>query len=174
MVFRKSHQKAKVNIVEVVEMIRSKQTETTDSIDSPKISDTTPVNTESETAFHEDVERVKINCCDVIKVSGGQKLKEMYPAITGVYRKTTIPSFRPTYIKITPPTVYISQPEVQKNSPVVGYSWGLSKAPQAKWGYIRSTKTGACPTMAGRWKIYNKISRRWEEDKRLRLRCVDI
>ena len=155
-------------------MIRSKQMEPTDSIDSTKISNITPVNTDSETEFHEDVERVKIDCCDVVEVYGGQKLKKMYPTIIGVYRKTKIPSFRPTYVKITPPTVYISQPEVHKNSPVLGYSWGLSKSPQAKWGYIRSTRTGACPTMAGRWKIYNKISQRWEEDDRLRVRCVDI
>merc|ERR1712142_210416 len=152
LVFRKSPQTTKVDIVEVIERIRSNQMETTNSIESNDISLTTSVNTESKTVFHEDVERVKVDCCDVIKVYGGQKFKKMYPTIAGVYRKTKIPSFRPTYVKITPPTVYISQPEVQKNSPVLGYSWGLSKSPQAKWGYIRSTRTGACPTMAGRWK----------------------
>ena len=101
LVLKKSPNTAKVNIVEVVEMIRRNQRELTDSIDSTEISNTTPVNADSETEFHEDVERVKIDCCDVVEVYGGQKLKKMYPTITGVYRKTKIPSFRPTYVKIT-------------------------------------------------------------------------
>jgi hypothetical protein len=160
----------KIDIVEVIEILKSKQTENTN------IEETT-----QKKQFYEDVtdiivvekdtEDVEILCCEIVKMISTGKVVKAYPSILGEYRKTNIPSNRPIYAKDSPPIRYLSQPQSDKQ--VLGYSWGVSQTPEAKWGYIRSSKAGTCPTMAGKWKVFDKGSRRWLVDNTLKVVCQE-
>jgi len=160
----------KIDIVEVIEILKSKQTE------SPKVADTTtkrpffkdiPDRNEVETV----TEEVEMICCKVVRVQSTAKVAQVYPSILGEYRKTKMPSDRPIYAKLGSPMRYLSQPQSDKH--VLGYSWGVSQTPQAKWGYIRSSKAGPCPTMAGKWKVFDKETKRWLVDKTLKIVCKE-
>ena len=99
------------------------------------------------------------------------KVANAYPSFLGKYRKTNIPFNRPIYAKDSLPVRYLSQPQSDKQ--VLGYSWGVSQTPEAKWGYIRSSKASTCPTMAGKWKVFDKRSRRWLVDNTLKVVCQE-
>ena len=51
------------------------------------------------------------------------------------------------------------------------YNWGVSRAPLARWGYLRSAYGGLCPAHSGDWRVYQPDSQLWLPDYSLTLTC---
>ena len=93
-------------------------------------------------------------CCDHIRISSEGKVRAMYPHILGDYQY-----YDPLYY-IKPGStkpLYLTQPKATGH--VWGYTWGVTLSLEARWGYIRSGYSAPCPTMAGQWKVYDKVSK---------------
>ena len=170
MVIKRSEQSSSVDIVEVLEIIRN-----TPVKNSEKEQTTEPDESFDEIFYHDaeiiDSEETDNICCDVVIVISTDTVANFYPAILGEYRKTNLGTTLPIYAKGSTPVQYLSQP--QSDGEVLGYSWGVSPAPEAKWGYIRSSKSAPCPTMAGQWKVFHKGTNRWGVDTTLKVVCKE-
>ena len=108
---------------------------------------------------------MKNGCCGHIKIRSSGLVRAMYPHILGDYKH--VDSI--TYIKPSTRPVYLSQPE--PTGLVWGYTWGVSQARGARWGYIRSGHTSPCPTRAGTWKVYDRLTKTWVMDTTLQVLC---
>ena len=108
---------------------------------------------------------MKNGCCGHIKIRSSGLVRAMYPHILGDYKH--VDSI--TYIKPSTRPVYLSQPE--PTGLVWGYTWGVSQARGARWGYIRSGHTSPCPTRAGTWKVYHRLTKTWVMDTTLQVLC---
>ena len=111
----------------------------------------------------EDFETI---CCAHIKISSTGKVQAMYPFILGDYMYIN----SSTYIKQVGKLLYLTKPE--PTALIWGYTWGVSLSAKAKWGYIRSGYNAPCPTIAGMWTVFDKITRRWVVDTTLHLECT--
>ena len=189
MVSKKMGKTTKIDIVEVIEILKSKQTESprkeemTTTTRKPKNyrndaetfattkRTTSRIILNNRNPVENTTEEVDIICCKIVTIVSQDKVAHVYPTILGDYRRTKIVSERPIYAKLGAPIRYLSQP--QSDTHVLGYSWGVSQAPKAKWGYIRSSKAGPCPTLAGRWKVFDRHTKRWTEDSTLQIVCKD-
>ena len=193
MVSKKFGKTTKIDIVEVIEILKSKQTEkpkkedtTTTTTKRPKTKNFPATKNDVETfitkrTFPKDIphrkkvdtatKEVDVTCCRIVNIISRGLVSQVYPTIMGEYRRTKMPSDRPIYAKMGSPMRYLSQP--QSDQQVLGYSWGVSQTPKAKWGYIRSSKAGPCPTLAGKWKVFDKNSKRWLEDTTLQIVCKE-
>jgi len=186
-VSKKMGKTTKIDIVEVIEILKSKQTEgpkkeeLTTTTRTPK---NFPNRNDAETfattrrtilknrnKVETSREEVEVICCKIVSIVSQDKVAQVYPTILGDYRRTKIVSERPIYAKLGAPIRYLSQP--QSDTHVLGYSWGVSQTPKAKWGYIRSSKAGPCPTLAGKWKVFDRDTKRWIEDSTLQIVCKD-
>ena len=116
----------------------------------------------------EDAEQVP--CCDNIKISSKEKVMEMYPFLLGDYKQIESKSNRNLYSKSGKQQLYLSLPK--SAGQVRGYTWGVSQSPEAKWGYIRSSKGSSCPTMAGQWKVFDRNTKKWVVDNTLQVVCT--
>ena len=104
-------------------------------------------------------------CCSHIKISSEGKARAMYPHILGKYQ--IIDS---SYdIKLGKKPLYLTQPE--SAGPIWGYTWGVNHSPVSKWGYIRSSYTTPCPSMAGQWTVFDKNTKKWAVDRTLKVTC---
>ena len=108
-------------------------------------------------------------CCKSIRISSQGLAKTLYPFLPGEYKMVNTDSLNPIFVKKGRRQLFLSKPVSESN--ILGYSWGVSQAPEAKWGYVRSTKSSACPDMAGMWKVYDRISNRWTRDLTLTVTC---
>ena len=119
--------------------------------------------------LEEDVEIIQMACCKSIRISSQGLAKTFYPFLPGEYKMVSTDSLNPIFVKKGRRQLFLSKPVSESN--ILGYSWGVSQAPEAKWGYVRSTKSSACPDMAGMWKVYDRISNRWTRDLTLTVTC---
>jgi hypothetical protein len=119
--------------------------------------------------LEQDVEIIQMICCKSITISSQGRTKTLYPFLPGEYKMMSTDSLNPIFVKKGSRKLFLSKPVSESN--IVGYSWGVSQAPEAKWGYVRSTKSSACPDMAGMWKVYDRISNMWTRDLTLTVTC---
>ena len=112
---------------------------------------------------------VEFYCCGRIQISSYGLVEEMYPFILGNYEQIETNHQQITFVKTGPPKMFLIQPETTEH--VWGYTWGVSRSAKAKWGYIKSSSISPCPTMAGRWKVYDQNIKRWVMDKTLLVEC---
>ena len=122
----------------------------------------------TETA--EDSEIVDWNniCCKSIKISSSGRARHLYPSIMGDYRMVGKKSKTPIYIN-TGDRIFLYKPERENRT--LGYSWGVSHSPLARWGFIKSTLAGGCPDMGGGWRVYDRKMRRWAKDITMIVKC---
>jgi hypothetical protein len=123
------------------------------------------------TSLAEDEEhqrKAESTCCGHVKISSEGAVRAMYPHILGDYKHIS----SSYYVKPGPKPLFLIQPEPTEL--VWGYTWGVSPAAEAKWGYIRSGYTASCPTMADQWKFFDRNTKRWEVDTTLQVLCRDI
>ena len=113
----------------------------------------------------EDSGKAESACCGHIKISSEGKVRAMYPHILGDYKHVE----SSYYVKPGPKPLFLTKPEPTEL--VLGYTWGVSQAAEAKWGYIRSGYTSPCPTMEGQWKFFDRNTKRWEVDTTLQVLC---
>jgi hypothetical protein len=136
------------NVEKVLKVIKSNRKPRNDI---SKIEETFISGPFSETEIlydgHNWNERENITCCDRIRISSSELVSEMYPFILGQYKNIQRKSKKRVYIKEGRRQLFLSQPE--SAGQVRGYSWGVNHSPTAKWGYIRSSKSYACPTLPG-------------------------
>ena len=116
----------------------------------------------------DDTEIVQWNeiCCKSIKISSSGRTRHLYPFILGDYKITERKSNTPIYNK---QDLFLFKPA--RESSLHSYSWGVSRSPLARWGYIRSSLAGGCPDMGGRWKVYDGKMNRWAKDITLVVKC---
>ena len=119
--------------------------------------------------IEEDAEIIEMVCCKSIRISSRDRTKILYQFLLGEYKMVEREFMKPIYVKEGNRKLYLSQPVSQ--SRILGYSWGVSHTPEAKWGYVRSSKASACPDMAGQWKVYDKNMKRWSRDLTLSVTC---
>ena len=127
------------------------------------------------------VEKIEVVCCDQIQVRSEGLLASLFPGIPGNYSKLVESSSSPVWKHQSAP-LYISKPhakkKVRQSAWLPGlkyfcqsYSWGVTKVPEARWGYLRSHFGGVCPTLGGRWTVYDQNIKRWRIDKTLVIFC---
>ena len=112
---------------------------------------------------------VETTCCGQVIISSYAEVREMYPFILGIYKQRETQHPVNLFMKSGTSEIFLIQPET--TNLVWGYTWGVSRSPEAKWGYIRSTSSAACPTMAGKWKVFDNSRKRWVMDQTLRVEC---
>ena len=122
--------------------------------------------------IEEDAETIEIDCCKSIRISSTASTKLFYPFLLGEYKMEKRESKKPIYVKAGQRTLYLSQPV--SHSRVLGYSWGVSQTPEAKWGYVRSNKASACPAMEGQWMVYDRKINKWTKDITLSVKCGPV
>ena len=169
MVTKRIVQSNKIDIVDVLKILRNKQ------IQGTKEQTTKTVEFFND-IFHPvteniDSDKVDTVCCEFVSITSSDTLANLYPNILGEYRKTYQGTFQPIYAKYSNTVQYLSQPK--SDSDVLDYSWGVSPTPEAKWGYISSSKSAPCPTMAGQWKVFHKDTKRWVVDKTIKVICTE-
>ena len=127
------------------------------------------------------VEKIEVVCCEEIQLSSQGLLATLFPGILGNYSKLVESSARPVWKHQSAP-LYISKPhakkKVRQSAWLPGlryfcqnYSWGVTKVPEARWGYVRSRFGGVCPTLGGRWTVYDQNIKRWRIYKTLVIIC---
>ena len=107
-------------------------------------------------------------CCKSIKISSSGRARHLYPSIMGDYRMVGKNKKTPIYIK-TGDRIFLYKPERENRT--LGYSWGVSHSPLARWGFIKSTLAGGCPDMGGGWRVYDRKMRRWAKDITMIVKC---
>ena len=110
-----------------------------------------------------------ITCCGQIIISSYAQAREMYPFILGIYKQRETLHQVNLYIKTGTPEMFMIQPET--NSQVWGYNWGVSRSSETNWGYMRSASHAVCPTMADKWKVFDKSIKSWVMDQTVRVKC---
>ena len=114
-------------------------------------------------------DEIETTCCGQLIISSYGEVREMYPFILGIYKQRETQHPANLFLKTGTPAMFLIQPET--TNLVWGYTWGVSRSPEAKWGYIRSASNAVCPTMAGKWKVFDKNSQRWVMDQTLKVEC---
>merc|ERR1712110_1143477 len=114
------------------------------------------------------------SCCPKIRIFSLGLMSQLYPSLIGVYTKINISSSshdkRQLYRMAKPDAqFYISRPTPSSN--VVHYSWRVNNNTDTLWGYIRSSSSGVCPTMGGRWRVFDKTIKKWRNDFSLSVTC---
>ena len=113
--------------------------------------------------------RTMLVCCKSVCLSSNASTKFLHPFLLGEYTMVEKELNKPIYMKKGNQNLYISQP-VSKN-PMLGYNWSVSHLPNAKWGYMGSTKNSACPDTASPWQVYDKDIKRWVRDLTISVTC---
>ena len=118
----------------------------------------------------QDTEIVDWNniCCKSIKISSSGRARHLYPSIMGDFKMVGRSSKTPIYIK-PGERIFLYKPERENHT--LGYSWGVSHSPLARWGFIKSTLAGGCPDMGGGWRVYDRKMRRWAKDITMVIKC---
>ena len=110
-------------------------------------------------------------CCSKIRISSHRKVKEMYPFVLGIYEKMDTKDSQNIFVNSDPPEeMFLIQ--LKTTETVWGHTWGVSQSDEATWGFIISTGYLACPSMAGRWTVYDNSIKTWVSDYTLRVFCI--
>ena len=87
----------------------------------------------------------------------------MYPFILGDYKQ--IQENPKGFLKIGQPKMFLLQPETP------GYTLGVTRSLEARWGYIRSARAKPRPTWATGWIVFDKNTQAFVVDETLQVEC---
>ena len=124
--------------------------------------------TDQNIHHHIEIEEL-IVCCKSIRISSKNKRQMIHPFLVGEFILMEKEFFKPIYVKKGKRSLYISQPVAA--NPLLGYSWGVGHSPGAVWGYMSSSKSSACPHMAGPWQVWQKERKSCTRDLTVIVTC---
>jgi hypothetical protein len=113
-----------------------------------------------------------LSCCKSVWISSNASTEFLHPFLLGEYTMVEKKLHKPIYVKKGNQKLYISQPI--SHNPMLSYNWSVSHLPNAKWGYMGSSKNSACPDTAGPWQIYDKDLRKWTRDLKVSVTCGPV
>merc|ERR1712150_263730 len=111
-------------------------------------------------------------CCDRIRIFSTGAASRYYPFLMGNYDKVMLQfegKMFLAYQKSDRSSLFVTKPTTDEFQ---FYNWGVSRSPLARWGYLRSSYGGRCPTRSGEWKVYQAERQTWRPDYSLTLSCL--